>query len=323
MSTTPDFSPADASTLVCHCQRVPYETVQQAIDEGRATSLADLQAETTACTRCFGCRFELERMLEDALGSGYVRAPFLRLPQAGTDGRLGPSGVRRRMYLPVLSGFRGYDVRTRVILFNWPHSADDEHGDVELRADLHAQDGTRHKVWNASIGPRRSAIIEIDASTAGDLDQGIGVLKLVVDTDQLGSLRPYFHLLSPGGLSTTHEKAGVATPDVDTSRRRYFWIFPVAASPFPEEAYFFATNTAARPLAGHELVWRSEGGAEERVPLPELGLDQTACVPLHQHFPAIGTGRESGTVRLSPSVHVAGFILRHDPRRSLWRVQHL
>jgi len=47
-------------------------------------------------------------------------------------------------------------------------------------------------------------------------------------------------------------------------------------------------------------------------------------VPLHEHFPAIGTGRSAGTVRLSPSTHkVAGWMIRYDPSADLWRAQHL
>ncbi len=314
---------ADAASLICHCQRVPYRVVEKAIDEGRAGSLADVQRETTACTRCFGCRFELERMLENRLGEAYVRTPFVRVPDA-PGGRLGATGLRRRMYMPVFAGFKGQDVTTRVIMFNWPDVEGGAKEDVEMRADLHGLDGSRRRIWEARIASRRSAIIDIGREIGEEeLPDGVGVLKIVVDADKLASLRPYFHLITPTGISSTHEKSGLGRPEADTRNRRYFWVFPVAASPFPEDAYFFCTNTGHRPLVGHELIWQSVSGEERRVSLPELGLDQTACVALHEHFPAIGSGRESGTVRLSPTVHVAGFILRHDPRRALWRVQHL
>jgi bacterioferritin-associated ferredoxin len=319
MSTLP-VSSSDASTLVCHCQRVPYEAVEEAIDAG-AASLLDVQRATTACTRCFGCRFELEGMLAQRLGDAYVRTDVARLPAgAALPGVLGVP--RRRMYLPVLAGFGGEEVRTRVVVFHWPDDDGAEAEPAELRADLLDLDGRRHRVFNVHLAARRSAVIEIDAAAADGLAGGVGVLKLVLDAEALGSLRPYFHIVAPGGSTSTHEKAGLSVPD-QKLRSRYFWLLPVAASPEPEEAYFFATNTASRPLDGHALVWRGQSGAERRVALPEIALDQTVCVPLHEHVEAIAAGRESGTVRLHPPAHVAGFILRHDPRRKLWRVQHL
>ncbi len=73
-----------------------------------------------------------------------------------------------------------------------------------------------------------------------------------------------------------------------------------------------------------ELIWTSSTGHSARTPVPTLEFDQTACVPIHEHFPEIRTGVEGGAVHLTPATHaVAGFMIRHDPRRQLWRVQHL
>ena len=36
-----------------------------------------------------------------------------------------------------------------------------------------------------------------------------------------------------------------------------------------------------------------------------------------------GGGGVGGTVRLDPSAHVAGHIIRFDPEADAWRVQHL
>jgi hypothetical protein len=147
------------------------------------------------------------------------------------------------------------------------------------------------------------------------------VTKLVVDSEQLASFRPYFHFVSPGGVSSTHEKPAPSKPIVGP--RRYFWVFPVGYTSAPEEAYMMLTNTQAEPIEGHELVWRSTTGEEERVALETIGLDQTACVALHEHFPAVGRGTSAGTVRLEPSIHVAGFLIRYRPEIDAWRVQHL
>jgi NAD(P)H-nitrite reductase large subunit len=67
------------ANLVCHCRRVPYTTVEKAILRG-AHSIADLQRKTTACTRCFGCRFELEGLLKAHLGDDYHHQTTIALP---------------------------------------------------------------------------------------------------------------------------------------------------------------------------------------------------------------------------------------------------
>jgi hypothetical protein len=77
-------------------------------------------------------------------------------------------------------------------------------------------------------------------------------------------------------------------------------------------------------MVGHRLIWQTDGGETATAPLPDLELSQSAFVPLHEHFPAIHEGTVSGTVRLDPATHVvAGFMVRHDVERQLWRVQHL
>jgi hypothetical protein len=71
-------------------------------------------------------------------------------------------------------------------------------------------------------------------------------------------------------------------------------------------------------------VWTASDGRSAEVAVPDLEFDQTACVALHEAFPEIRDGSVGGTVHLTPPTHtVAGFILRHDPERELWRVQHL
>jgi hypothetical protein len=96
--------------------------------------IADLQRATTACTRCFGCRHELERMLVDALGERYVHEATITLPA-----ELGKKGAPARpMYMPVIVGFAGNDVDTSVIVFNYGDSS----GDVGFRLDLLRPDGS-------------------------------------------------------------------------------------------------------------------------------------------------------------------------------------
>src|SRR5436190_22084140 len=109
--------------LICHCRKVPYDDVEAVIGAGRATTLADIQRETTACTRCFGCRFEIERMLHDHLGERYQRSAFVSLPTEERPGGLrrrarallrgAPATLPKRMYMPIMDGFHG-EVRTRV-----------------------------------------------------------------------------------------------------------------------------------------------------------------------------------------------------------------
>lgn len=311
------------TALVCHCRRVSRGTVTAVIRSGEARSLPDVQRQTTACTRCFGCRFDIERMLRSELGDSYAPTPFLTRPEGfeGAKGRTLP----RRMYMPVFTGYRGHDVSTRVVIFNWADEADRDSSAVTARADLLDMDGTRLGVWETVIEPRCSAVLEgREIFPASVLREGVGAVKLVVDSQQLGSLRPYFHLVTPTSVSTTHEKTGPHKLDRGVMPRRYNFLFPIAPSDRPEEVYFFATNTEAVPMEGQRLVWRSEEGDEEEVAVPRLELDQSACVALHEAFPAIASGVGRGTVRLEPPLHkVAGFMLRVDREAALWKIQHL
>lgn len=231
------------------------------------------------------------------------------------------------MYMPVLAGFRGAEVDTRVIAFNW----EGEEKPVRVRADLLRPDGVRVKVWTQEIPYGCSAVLDVDRATVGALlPEGVGVLKLVLDTDEIGSLRPYFQFLTPTCITSTHEKKGPSKrgkKDQATGIRRYdrsyHWIFPVGVGERDEEAYFFCTNLQLDPMEG-ELVWTSDGGGTSSVPIPTLELDQTACVPLHESFDDVRTGARGGSVWLTPATHVvAGFMIRHDRERQLWRVQHL
>ena len=340
--------PPPTISIVCHCRQVSYARVEKAIDRSGARSLADLQRQTAACTRCFGCRFELERMLEERLGPAFVRTSMVTLPAEEVAprsrwvrlrGRIGLGGARetapvtlpRRMYIPVLEGFRGQDVRTRAILFNSFDEHDEQVGrrpDVSLRADLLAPDGTRLAAREVRIEPRHSAVLDVrEMIEPGALAEGVGVLKLVVEAEQLGSFRPYFHLISPRGISSTHEKAA-PRPSVTIQRgarpRLYYWLMPIGFTRRPEHAYLFLTATQTSPLDRHKVVWQPESGDDAWAPLPPLELDQSACVALHELFPPIARGDEAGTVRIEPNYGVpAAFMIRFDPERELWRIQHL
>ena len=299
--------------LVCHCRKVEYHTVRKAIGGG-ARTIADLQRATTACTRCFGCRSELERILKLHLGDAYRHQATVTLPPEFRKAR-----TIRSMYMPVLAGFRGSPVDTRVIVFNWEGPEEP----VGFRLDLLTLEGERVHVWNDAVSNGCSAVIEIARDDVGALlPDGVGVVKLILDTAEVGSLRPYFHFDTPSGITTTHEKKGAADPNRRVDRR-YHWIFPVGYGNRTEEAYFFATNTQMEPMRG-ELVWTSDDGETERAPFEPVEFDQTLCAPLHESFPTIASGAVGGSVRLAPATHaVAGFMIRHDPERHLWKVQHL
>ena len=325
-SHAPPPAPSERDlALVCHCRRIARGTVFEAIRSGRATSLPDIQRQTTACTRCFGCRFDLERMLRENLGDDYTPTPFLTRPEVLDDVVARGRTMPRRMYMPVFAGYRGHDVSTRMVIFNWADEADAGSRPVKVRADLMAMDGTRLEVWETTIEPRCSAILDgRDIIPDGALAEGVGAVKLVVESLSLGSLRPYFQLVTPTSISSTHEKTGPHDLDRGVRPRRYTFMFPIAPPARPEEAYFFLTNTEAPPMEGQHLLWRDEDGEEESCALPRLELDQSVCVPLHEVFPAIGAGGERGTVRLEPALHkVAGFMIRVDREAALWRVQHL
>jgi bacterioferritin-associated ferredoxin len=300
------------SQFVCHCKHVPYRTVRRAI-RGGAQSIADIQRATTACTRCFGCRFELEGLLKDAYGDAYRHETTISLPE-----KLAAVRLPRAMHMPVLVGFRDYDVDTRVIVFNW----EGPKRPVGFRADLVTLDGTRVQALEHSVASGCSEVLEFRRDEVAPLlPDGIGVVKLVLDTEEIGSLRPYFQLVTPTCISSTHEKKGPARPDRDVARN-YHWIFPVGAGRRNDESYFFCTNTQTMPM-GHRLVWQSNSGVTESTELPALEFGQSACIPLHERFETINSG-QGGAVRLDPATHVvAGFMIRHEPETQLWRVQHL
>jgi hypothetical protein len=262
-------------------------------------------------------------MLRAELGESYRPAPFLTRPE-GLDDAKGRT-LPRRMYMPVFSGYRGHRVTTRVVIFNWADASDHDSRPVKARADLLAMDGARLGVWETTIEPRCSAVLDgREIFPQSLLGEGIGVVKLVVDSRELGSLRPYFHLVTPTSVTTTHEKTGPHKLDRGVMPRRYNFLFPIAPSDRREEVYLFCTNTEAVPMEGQELVWRSEDGEQEAVAVPRLELDQSACIALHEAFPAVASGEGRGTVRLEPPLHkVAGFMLRVEPKAALWKIQHL
>jgi bacterioferritin-associated ferredoxin len=299
---------------VCHCKRVAYGTVDREIRRG-ARSIADLQRRTTACTRCFGCRFELERMLKAQWGERYAGEAGISLPVEFAGTRL-----PRPMYMPVLAGLGGYEVDTRVIVFNHDGPAEP----VRFRADLLRLDGERVDASNHVVPDGHSAILDYSREAVGALlPDGAGVVKLILDVDEVGSLRPYFHFQTPTCVTSTHEKKGPIDPQ-RRKERGYHWIFPIGRSPVHEEAYFFATNTQTQPMEGQRLVFKTDEGEEQVAEVPELAFDQTMCLPLHEHFPGLHDGSAHGAVRLEPPLHVvAGFMIRHEPEAQLWRVQHL
>jgi bacterioferritin-associated ferredoxin len=318
----------DDEKLICHCRQVSYRVVERAIESG-AHSLVEVQRGTTACTRCFGCRFEVEGLLRERLGARYVETEFITRGASGETGRRSRfrlfrravESLPRRMYMPALLDYGDAPVDTRVVAFHW---AEGHAAPVELRADLLALDGRRSAVRKAVVAPGASVVFDVREMAGGDrLTAGAGIVKLVVDADDLGSLRPYFQFVSSGGITSTHEKAGPSHPS-EFGHRPFFWSFPVGFTRVPQDAYFFYVNTQERPMRRQELVWRTVAGAETAISLPEAGLDQGAFVPLHEHAPEIRRGDVAGTVRLSPPEHkVAGFMVRYDPAGDRWRVQHL
>ena len=309
-----------------------YGTVEEAIRSGRAKSLGDVQRRTTACTRCFGCRFELERMLTAHLGDAYRPAPAARLLEQKVSlmqrlairVRPRPEVLPRRMYMPVLDGYAGSDVRTRVTIFNWRDERDA--GDAvapSVRADLLALDGTRLAVWNHVVPSRGSVVLDVRTLfERSPRPEEAAVVKLVVDAENLASLRPYFHYVTPAGVTTTHEKAGGRHPDHMPSRW-FHWVFPMGESRIDDDPYIFLLNTQTAPIEGQELIWAGVDGSEERWPVPTLELDQSVFVALREALPGAARGR-AGTVRLSPPLHkVAGHMMRHEREADRWRVQHL
>jgi len=340
MSVEANVTPAARASdeLICHCRQVTYAAVRSAVQTSRAGTLAEVQRETTACTRCFGCRFEVEGVLRDELGERYVPTTVVtRDPAAEVNASLRSRlrarvlGVRERvnadppqkMYMPVLQGFGGHEVSTRLVLFNLHDERTESGRAVSLRADLTRLDGRRQDVWSTTIAPKATTMLEVGEMVHdGSLPDGIGLVKLVLDADAVGSLRPYFHFTSPGGVTSTHEKRGPRRPRL-AAKRGYHWIFPIAPKPRQDEAWFFLINTLTTPIDGQRLVFRDEAGREESVAVPRLELDQGACIPLHEHFADVRDGTARGSVRLTPSVHVAGWIIRRDVEVDLWRVQHL
>jgi bacterioferritin-associated ferredoxin len=300
--------------LVCHCLRVPYGTVEEAIRRG-AQSIADLQRATAACSRCFGCRFELERLLQSQLGADYRAERTISLPHDYSTAR-----IPQPMYMPVLAGFHGRPVDTRLIVFNWEGPREP----VGFRVDLMLPSAERVAAWRHDVARSCSAVIDLSrAAVASLLPEGVGVAKLVLDTAEVGSLRPYFQLSTPTSVTSTHEKKGPKDPR-RRGPRSYHWIFPVGRSRRPEEAYFFFVNTQLEPMTGQRLVWQSSDGESVTVSLPKVEFEECVCLPLHEHVPGLAEGTKAGSVRLDPAEYkVAGFMLRHDPEGNVWRVQHL
>jgi bacterioferritin-associated ferredoxin len=300
--------------FVCHCLRVPYATVETAIDKG-ARSIADLQRSTSACTRCFGCRFELEGLLRQRLGDAFHHEATVSVPKD-----YGRTRVPQPMYMPVLAGYGGYEIDTRLIVFNW-EGAQEPAG---FRLDLMRPNGERVSASRHEAPSGGSTVIDMSRAAVADvLPEGIGLAKIVLDRTEVGSLRPYFHLATPTSVTTTHEKKGPKDPRRH-GLRPYHWTFPIGRSHRPEEVYFWFVNTQLEPMRGQHLVWQSVDGETVAVPLPAIEFEQSVLVPLHEHVDSVAAGAKAGSVRLDPATFkVAGHMLRHDPEAQLWRVQHL
>jgi hypothetical protein len=206
------------------------------------------------------------------------------------------------------------------VVFNWEGPREPVH----FRVDLMQPSAERVSTWHRQVANGSSAVIELSRDTIGTLlPGGVGVIKLVLDTAEVGSLRPYFHLWTPTAVTSTHEKKGARNPN-KLSDRRYHWIFPIARSSRPEEVYFFLVNTQLETMTDQRLLWQSVDGETAEVPLPPIAFEQAVFVPLHEHVPSIAAGTKPGSVRLEPAAFtVAGFMMRHDPEAQLWRVQHL
>lgn len=305
---------AAQADIVCHCLQVPYEEVRHAIAKG-AAGIADVQRKTKACTKCFGCRFEIEALLREQLGEAFQHQATVTPPKD-----YGRTRIPQPMYMPVLAGYKGYDVDTRLIVFNWegpPQPAG-------FRLDLMLPNAERVGAWREEAASGRSAVIDLSREEVGDLlPDGIGLAKIVLDRAEVGSLRPYFHLQTPTSVTTTHEKKGPKNPSRH-GPRSYHWIFPVGRSARPEEIYFHFVNTQLEPMRDQRLLWQSVDGEKVSIPLPTAEFEQSVIVPLHEHVPSLAAGSKAGSVRLDPPLFkVAGFMLRHDPEAQLWRVQHL
>jgi bacterioferritin-associated ferredoxin len=300
--------------IVCHCMQVTYDEVRRAVAH-RAKSIADVQRKTRACTRCFGCRFEIEALLREELGDRFHHQARVVPPKSDDRVR-----VPQPMYMPVLAGYKGYDIDTRLIVFNWEGAAEP----AGFRLDLLLPDAERVGAWREEAASGRSAVIDLSRARIGHLLlDGLGLAKIVLDRPDVGSLRPYFHLRTPTSVTTTHEKKGPKNPSRH-GPRTYHWLFPIGRSTGPEEVYFHFVNTQLEPMRNQRLLWQSVDGESVSIPLPPAEFEQTVVVPLHEHVPSVADGSRVGTVRLDPPLFkVAGFMLRHDPKRQLWRVQHL
>ena len=159
--------------FVCHCLRVPYASVEHAIDEG-ARSIADIQRSTSACTRCFGCRFELEGLLRERLGDAFHHEATVSVPKD-----YGRTRVPQPMYMPVLAGYGGYEIDTRLIVFNWEGPQEP----AGFRLDLMRPNGER---VSASRHEAPSGGLDRDRHVAGSgrrrsYRKAIGLAKLVLD----------------------------------------------------------------------------------------------------------------------------------------------
>src|SRR5205807_2195703 len=146
---------------------------------------------------------------------------------------------------------------------------------VGFRLDLILPSAERVAAWRYDVAPSCSAVIDLSRKTTGSmLPGGVGVAKLVLDTAEVGSLRPYFQLATPTSVTSTHEKKGPKDPRRH-GPRSYHWIFPVGRSGRPEEAYFFFVNTQLDPMRDQQLVWQSVDGEATSIALPAVEFEQS------------------------------------------------
>src|SRR4029079_4417561 len=137
---------------------------------------------TAACTRCFGCRFELEGLLHERLGDAFQHQETVTVP---TD--YGRTRVPQPMYMPVLAGYRGHEIDTRLIVFN----SEGPHETAGFRLDLMRPNGERVSASRYEAPSGGSTVIDMSRAAVGELlPEGVGLAKLVLAYGAVRSSAP-------------------------------------------------------------------------------------------------------------------------------------
>jgi hypothetical protein len=224
------------------------------------------------------------------------------------------------MYMPVLAGYGGYEIDTRLIVFNW-EGAQEPAG---FRLDLMRPNGERVSASRHEAPSGGSTVIDMSRAAVGQLlPEGVGLAKDRARPSR-GRLAPA--VLPPRDADLGNDHAREEGPQGPAPAR-------TAALPLD------LPDRALAPAGGGLLLVRQHPArADAR---PALGLaergrrngrssaagDRVRAVrarPLHEHVDSVAAGAKAGSVRLDPATFkVAGHMLRHDPEAQLWRVQHL